>query len=514
MMAEFALPYCWLGEYVGKEEKEHAFCWAQNLKLSEIYDANYLGYPVGEWVRSSVISYFRQYPPDMKNWRVINAYRGFLLAAAIVIIGLRKYLSENPTDSALLFNGRQSVTRVAFEIFREQGIRVLTHEFPFYQRGHLMVKPNAKCWSLEPFNHFWHMWGKVPLTRSSLDKTLKWLINRRYGTGLSWYAFNAPHIRGAANPTVPRCGQGKRLFALFTSSTDEIAGDPELQGPYESQSQWVMDVVDWVRKRNDVELVIRVHPHLAGKTGLGRAVDEYNLYQNMKDELPGNVTIIMPDDNYNSYALMDEADVGLTYNSTVGIEMAMLGKPVVLASRAFYEVGEHIFTIHDKLHVDSILEKCMISNNRKEIQREAFRLAYYNVFKFELPFPLVQMVDVMNVRKNYNSINELGAGKDNTLDHICNYMINGTALFDSPTEIDLIRTTGEEDVFFEEYWKSSEPLRDIEYEQWIIRTNRLESTGRTIQKYIQKLPLGTGGILEKVGKAIYLPFIRRMGKKI
>ena len=69
--------------------------------------------------------------------------------------------------------------------------------------------------------------------------------------------------------------QGKKLLALFTSSTEETAGDKELEGAYEVQSTWVQDVVDWVKDRNDAELVIRVHPHLAGKSGLTRANDEF-----------------------------------------------------------------------------------------------------------------------------------------------------------------------------------------------------------------------------------------------
>ena len=53
----------------------------------------------------------------------------------------------------------------------------------------------------------------------------------------------------------------------------------------------------------------------------------------------------MPDEPLNSYALMDEADVGLTFGSSTGIEMAMLGKPVVLAARNFYEVGAQVINV-------------------------------------------------------------------------------------------------------------------------------------------------------------------------
>ena len=67
----------------------------------------------------------------------------------------------------------------------------------------------------------------------------------------------------------------KRLWALFTSSTDEVAGDPLMRGPYESQSAWVHDVVQWVGSRDDVELVIKVHPNLGGNITSAKQLMNY-----------------------------------------------------------------------------------------------------------------------------------------------------------------------------------------------------------------------------------------------
>jgi hypothetical protein len=510
---EFGLPYKWLGEFVSEDEKETAFTWSQNLSPSDMLQACFMGYPVGEWVISSIASYFRRYPPDMRNWRVVAAYRGFLYSAAIVAVGLKNYLKINHVDSALLFNGRQSLTRVAFELLRQHGIRELTHEFPFYQRGHLLLKTNARCWSIEPFNEFWKMWGKVPLSRSSLEKTLKWLQNRRYGNGLSWFAFNNPHFGELSVRKTLDLNPDKQLFALFTSSTDETAGDPELQGPYESQSVWVKDVVEWVRGRNDVELVIRVHPHLAGNTGLGRAFDEYNFYLELKSVLPANVRVIMPDESLNSYALMDQADICLSFGSSVGLEMAMLGKPVILGSRAFYEDGAYVLNIRSKQSLPEILGKSLRPQASREIRREAFRQAYYYVFMFELPFPLVSMPEVLDVTLNYTSTEELAPGRDDTLDHICSYLIHGQPLYDSPTEIELARTTEVEDAFFAELERKKEPMRDVAYEKSFLRQYQLNKIGRSIQKAVKRLPLGGGYVLNKVGKAIFSPLTRWISGK-
>ena len=438
-IAEMGLPHRWLGEFVTKPEREHAFAWAQSLSPSEICKATYLEYPIGDWVQSSVYSYFRQYPADMNNWRVVNAYRGFLLSGALVAVGLRRYLATHSVDCALLYNGRQSITRVAFELLQQNGVRVLTHETPFFQSGHIMVKPNARCWSPQPFADFWRLWGSIPLTRSALERTMKWLIDRRYGRRLTWYAYNPSVTWDGTLKQRLNLTRGKKLLALFTSSTEETAGDRELQGAYELQSTWVQDVVDWVKDRNDAELVIRVHPHLAGKSGLTRANDEFQFYEAMKATAPRNTRVVMPDEPLNSYALMDEADVGLTFGSSTGIEMAMLGKPVVLAARNFYEVGSQIIKVRGRESLRDDLERSLGAFSARELRREAYRLAYYYVFEFELPFPLVSVFGVMDVELNYQGTEGLARGRDKTLDHICNYLLENGSLFDSPTDAERSR---------------------------------------------------------------------------
>lgn len=502
-IAEMGLPHRWLSELVTAQEREQAFAWAQSLPPSEIGKATYRGYPIGEWVQSSVFSYFRQYPADMNNWRVVNVYRGFLLSGALVVTGLLRYLAAHRVDCALLYNGRQSITRVAFELLRENGIRLLTHETPFFQAGHIMVKPNARCWSNQPFAEFWRAWGTVPLTHVALERTRKWLMDRRYGKNLTWYAYNPSVTWDGTLRQRLQLTPGKKLLALFTSSTEETAGDQELVGAYASQSAWVQDVIDWVKDRNDVELVIRVHPHLAGKSGLARANDEFHFYEELKSSAPRNSRVVMPDDVLNSYALMDEADVGLTFGSSTGIEMAMLGKPVVLAARNFYEVGSQIITVRSRESLRDDLEKSLGTFSARELRREAYRLAYYYVFEFELPFPLVSVFGVMDVELNYRETAALDRGHDNTLDHICNYLLEDMPLFDSPTEAERCRPQNDEDSFFEWMERTPECLRDRGYERRLPVINGFKRLAQTGKGAIRKMPYGTGAGLLKAGKRFY-----------
>jgi hypothetical protein len=503
LLAEIGFPQHWLGEYVDPSDRAEAFAWAHSVIPTGLRQARFREHPLGVWVLSSVISYFRQYPPDTSDWRVVSVYRGFLFSAALVATGIQNFLKKNRIDSAVVFNGRQSITRVALELFQQRGIRVLTTERPEYERGHLNVKPNAHCMSLAPFKALWSTWAQVPLTRASLQATLKWLVQRRYGANLAWIPYNTSWVRNSSLRARLNLSRDKHLLALFTSSMDELAADPERQGPYDSQIEWVREVVDWVRNRTDVEMVIKVHPNLGGNSYIGKAVDELRTYEEMKLTLPRNVRMVMPEDSINAYQLTDEADIGLTFGSTIGLEMAMLGKPVILASRALYEYGSQILTVRAKELLPQILERCLQPFSRREIQREAFRIAYYYIFVFEVPFPAVQVSGVYEAKANYNDLDCLACGKDDSLDHICDFLIHDCPLFDSPTAEDTARTTVEEDAFFERLDRSPNFLRNDHYEYWLW----CQSVGRLAAGRLKSLPFGVGNWILELGRGRWKLFL-------
>jgi len=276
-----------------------------------------------------------------------------------------------------------------------------------------------------------------------------------------------------------------------------------MQGPYESQADWVRDVVQWVGLRDDVELIIKVHPNLGGNYYIGKAVNELRVYQEMKSALPANVRIVLPEDSIDAYSLAEEADLGLTFGSIIGLEMAMLGKPVLAASRALYEHGSEILTLRSKESLPGMLERCLYAQSDREIQRQAFRLAYYYIFQFEFSFPAVKVLDVFDARLNYRNLQDLASGKDDSLDHICDFLIRGCPLFECPTAEERSRTTADEDAFFEELAHSPNHLKSYRLECWL----RLKLLGRSVTELLRRLPFGAGDTLLDLGRSGWRGFL-------
>jgi hypothetical protein len=353
-----------------------------------------------------------------------------------------------------------------------------------------------------PFREIWQLWKDVPLARASLEKTLGWLKDRRYGRNLCWHAFNSPAIRSKSS-IKEKLGilEGRKLVALFTSSTDEIAGDVEWEGIYARQADWVSDVIEFVKRRSNVDLVIRLHPNLSRKFGLARADDELEFYENLSANLPSNVTLVTPESDINSYALIDETDVVLTYGSTIGVEMAMLGKPVILCGRAIYEDAACVVALNSRDSLAGLLDSALETSASREIRRGAFRFVYNYVFQFEQPFPLIRTNGVYDARRAYTSDASLVGGADESLDRICRFLIDGGPLFDAPTSDDLARTTADENSFFHELENTDDILPDVGYETWL----RAATLGRTSAGCIRRIPFGIGDFIANQLRKLWLP---------
>ena len=143
-----------------------------------------------------------------------------------------------------------------------------------------------------------------------------------------------PYWAGAefVDPQRPATG---RLAVLFTNLTwDSAVLGKEVAFP--GIHEWLLAAVDTFEHRPNDQLLIRVHPaevKLPGKKT--REPLGASLRQQYPD-LPPNVRIVEADDPLSSYPLMAMADIGLVYTSTTGLEMALHGKPVIVAGRTHY----------------------------------------------------------------------------------------------------------------------------------------------------------------------------------
>lgn len=140
---------------------------------------------------------------------------------------------------------------------------------------------------------------------------------------------------------------GGKVVAVYSNSTDELVCSREFmrvlgaetepaKNPFSNQIAWLRAMVDWAARRDDVRLIIRLHPRMAVSHRHLTVASEYAQMQAALADLPPNVAVIPPDSRISSYNLAEIADVAVTAWSSIGLELARFGLPVVAA---FQKVG-------------------------------------------------------------------------------------------------------------------------------------------------------------------------------
>ena len=97
-------------------------------------------------------------------------------------------------------------------------------------------------------------------------------------------------------------------------------------------AEWITRTVQYFSGKPEIQLVVRIHP---GEV-LVHGTSMLDVVRQVMPRLPEHIRLIGPKDKVNTYDLIEVADLGLVYTTTVGLEMALSGIPVVTAGQTHY----------------------------------------------------------------------------------------------------------------------------------------------------------------------------------
>jgi hypothetical protein len=134
----------------------------------------------------------------------------------------------------------------------------------------------------------------------------------------------------------------RKTIVAYSSSNDEVISAraqmevigrpfPEGRSPFSSQSAWLESLLEWLGPRSDLQLIVRLHPRMAAGHRHSAAATEYHKLKALLAQRPSNVAVVWPETKISSYNLAEIADAATISWSTIGLELARLGVPVVAA---------------------------------------------------------------------------------------------------------------------------------------------------------------------------------------
>jgi hypothetical protein len=334
--------------------------------LDELRSIEYRGFDVGMAVASSLITKTGNSRMRPSDHRV--AVRKTLQGAIAAYDFVHSTLEREKPDLVYIFNGRFAYERAVLRACQDLGVQYLIHE-----RGssphHFYLRPYIPQDRVRLQEDLLTAWNAVMDRDEARSRARRWFEERRQGQPRDWPSFTEKQVRSRL-PNIP---MGKRLIAYFSSSDDEyeaIGNEYRWEG-WTDQLHAFRALVDAVGGLGDAHLVLRVHPHLTTKHA-----SERDRWLRVAGNSPW-VTVIPPESEADTYALVDAASVVVSAGSTVGIEAVYWSRPSILLGPSEYDALGAVHRANDRTALHELLASATIPVDPEAAMAYGYHRATY-----------------------------------------------------------------------------------------------------------------------------------------
>jgi DNA polymerase elongation subunit (family B) len=241
------------------------------------------------------------------------------------------WLQQNKPDVVVVPNGTILEFGVIYEVAKYLGIPVVSYEFGD-QRQRIWISQDEKVMR-QNTQSMWEALKEKNLSRAETEKVRDLFESRRKASvwrnfSRLWQQVPAKGVEIARQ----ELGLDQRMVVLLATN---VLGDSLTLGREvftASMEEWLERTLQYFAGRPDLQFVIRVHP--GEKLIHGQSM--VDVINRVLPKLPEHIHVIKPEEDVNTYDLIAAADLGLVYTTTVGLEMAMSGVPVIVVGDTHY----------------------------------------------------------------------------------------------------------------------------------------------------------------------------------
>ncbi len=294
-----------------------------------------------------------------------------------------EWMQTHKPDVVLIPNGLILEMGIVFRVARYLKIPAVTFEFND-QREQIWLAQNTSIMRQDT-DYLVEARGSLPMTDEMYER-LADLENARRGArvwGKSKRLWQYVSAQGAEQ-TRTGLGLDHRPVVLLAAN---VLGDSLTLGRNifaESMSEWITKTVQYFARRTDVQLVIRIHP---GERIVPQAKSMGTVVRESLPDLPGHIHVIGALDNVNTYDLIEVADLGLAYTTTVGVETAMNGIPVISCGDTHYRGRGFTIDPNSWEEYFSMLEEVLSDLPAHRLTQEQTAKAWNYAYRFFFEYP-------------------------------------------------------------------------------------------------------------------------------
>ncbi len=307
-------------------------------------------------------------------------YRQYILSAWRIHQEFKALLDEARPQAVVVFNGMFYPEATARWTAWQRGLRVISHEVGLQPYTAFFTTGDATAYPI-------HIPDSFQLTEAQNAKLDAYLSQRMQGNfsmaGVRFW----PQMRGLDAAFLERAARFRQMVPVFTNVIFDTS-QPHSNVVFPHMFAWLDSVADLTAAHPDTLFVIRAHPDEARPGKESReSVAEWVAARRIAER--PNVIFVPPQEYISSYELIQRARFVMVYNSTIGLEAAVMGAPVLCAGKArFTQLPTVFFPASQEAYrqqAERFLEPGEITVPA-EFQLNARRFLYYQLYRSSLPF--------------------------------------------------------------------------------------------------------------------------------
>lgn len=421
VLNKLAISHSFIGDYVPSELRAKLKEVSATVDWGNVDELTYEGINIGGNVRSSILRYLQGMPADNTD----DILREYAFSALVNAAAVQSALDQHRPDSVVLSHGVYVDWGPALRTALNRNVPVfgwcvsyLPAHFYFRQVDDAARKDFRRL-----SNAGWDVRKRKPLSDVE-NKRLDKFLEDRYQNEQSFDLRTQPAFNGEVTEFREKYGllPGKPVWGVMSHLTWDAVSDSAPMA-YASFEEWILDTIEEAISIQDVNWLIKVHPsegwHKPAKGVLRMIEDRF-------PQLPEHVKVIPSDEPINTWDFYSLIDGGVTVLGTGGLELALLGKPVIIAGEAHY--GSKGFT-HDgytkndyKAKLKSAVKLSYLTDQQRQWARQ---YAYSFFVQRQIPLPVVKDPKSIWWSIQLDKLHLLQPGEEPFMDFVCEQILNG-----------------------------------------------------------------------------------------
>jgi hypothetical protein len=398
------------------------------LAYEQYRDFVYRDIPVGEHAYSSTVrSLLRGTLTDDEETRWL--FRRYLVSSILVTDLTERVLEREKPDHLVAIHGIYVTHGTICDVARKHGVNVVVYGTP-YRKGTIWLSHDDtyhRTLITEPTE----LWEEMELTPERAKRVDDYLAEKRFAAR-DYAAYHKDAVNDVETVMAELGLDAERpIVSIFTN----VLWDAQLYYKYNAfgnMMEWLFETIRYFERRQDLQLVIRIHP---AEASAANATNQPLLAEIEREfpHLAGNVKIVRPESKLSSYTLAEISRAALIYGARMGVEIAALGIPLVVAGETFNRRKGYSYDVETREEYFRLLDRIQtLPRNSEETVERARKYAYHYYYRLMMDFPLFSVqngIHMSEPRLEFSHLDALLPGASGALDVVCQGIMDGETPF-------------------------------------------------------------------------------------